>query len=67
MPDIDVIAGYVVDQPLPTPTEVGGSRYEYDDFTESQPVEGEEYVPNTEYTLNQSHNRYKFDKDRVRQ
>ena len=38
MPDIDLIAGYV-----------GSSRYALEDFTESQPVEGEEYVPSTQY------------------
>ena len=48
MPGIDVIAGYVVDQPMPVPTEAGSSRYGLDDFTESQPVEGEEYVPSTQ-------------------
>ena len=36
-----------MDQPLSALTESGGSRYGYDDFTESQPVEGEEYVPST--------------------
>ena len=48
MPDTDVIVGYVVDQSLPTSTEVKGSRYGYDDFTESQPIEWEEYVPSTQ-------------------
>ena len=42
MSDIDVIVGYVVNQPLSAPTEAGGSRYGYDDFTESQPMERED-------------------------
>ena len=46
--DIDVLEGYVVDQPTPAATDVGSSRYAHEDFTESQPVEGEEYVPNTQ-------------------
>ena len=49
MSDIDVIAGYVVDQSLPAPTEVRSSRYGYDNFIESQLIEGEEYVPSTQY------------------
>ena len=43
--DINIIAGYVVDQPLPVLTEARDLRYGYDDFTESQSVEGDEYVP----------------------
>ena len=35
MPDIDIIVGYVVYQPLSALTKAGGSRYGYDDFTES--------------------------------
>ena len=48
MPDIDLIAGYVVDHPGPAATEAGSSRYAVEDFTESQPIEGEEYVPSTQ-------------------
>ena len=48
MSDIDLIAGYIGDQPEPAPTEAGSSRYALEDFTESQPVEGEEYVPSTQ-------------------
>ena len=48
LPDIDVLAGYVVDQPPPTTTDAGSSRYAHEDFTESQAVEGEEYIPNTQ-------------------
>ena len=48
MPDIDLIAGYVSEQPGAAPTEAGSSRYALEDFTESQPVEGEEYVPSTQ-------------------
>ena len=48
MPDIDLIAGYVSEQPRAAPTEAGSSRYALEDFTESQPVEGEEYVPSTQ-------------------
>ena len=33
MPDINIIARYIVDQPLLAPTKVGDSRYRYDDFT----------------------------------
>ena len=50
MPDIDVIAGFIVDQPAPAATEAGSSRYALEDFTESQPVEGEEYVPSTQFS-----------------
>ena len=46
LPDIDLIAGYVADNPPPTATEAGSSRYAVEDFTESQLIEGEEYVPN---------------------
>ena len=35
MPNIDIIVEYVVDQPLPAPTEASGLRYGYDDFTKS--------------------------------
>ena len=35
MPDIDLIVGYVVDQPGPALTEVGSLRYALEDFTES--------------------------------
>ena len=48
LPDIDLIAGYVVDNPAPAATEAGSSRYAVEDFTESQPIEGEEYVPSTQ-------------------
>ena len=48
LPDIDLIAGYVVDNPQPAATEVGSSRYAVEDFTESQPIEGEEYVHSTQ-------------------
>ena len=48
MPDIDLIAGYVSEQPGAAPTEAESSRYVLEDFTESQPVEGEEYIPNTQ-------------------
>ena len=48
MPDIDLIAGYVSEQLGAAPTEAGSSRYALEDFTESQPVEGEEYVPSTQ-------------------
>ena len=48
MLDIDLIVGYVVDQPGPAPTEAESSRYTLENFTESQPVEGEEYVPSTQ-------------------
>ena len=48
MPDIDLIVGYVSEQPGAAPTEAGSSRYALEDFTESQPVEGEEYVPSTQ-------------------
>ena len=44
MPDIDLIAGYVGEQPEPAPTEAECSRYALEDFTESQPVKGKEYV-----------------------
>ena len=42
MPDIDLIARYVGEQPEPALKEVGSSRYALEDFTESQLVEGEE-------------------------
>ena len=48
LPDIDVLAGFVVDQPPPAATDAGSSRYVHEDFIESQPVEGEEYIPNTQ-------------------
>ena len=48
LPDIDLIAGYVADNPPLTATEAGSSRYAVEDFTESQPIEGEEYVPSTQ-------------------
>ena len=48
LPDIDLIAGYVADNPAPTATEAGSSRYAVEDFTESHPLEGEEYVPSTQ-------------------
>ena len=48
LPDIDLIAGYVSEQPGAAPTEIGSSRYALEDFTESQPVEGEEYVLSTQ-------------------
>ena len=47
LPDIDLITGYVADNPAPTATEAGSSRYAVEDFTESQLVEDEEYIPNT--------------------
>ena len=47
MPDIDVIAWYIVDQPRSVQTEAESSRYELEDFIDSQPIEGEEYVLNT--------------------
>ena len=49
MSDIDVIAGYVESQPIAAPIETVGPSYEDDDFTNSQLVQGEEYVPNTQY------------------
>ena len=48
MPDIDLITWYVSEQPGAAPKEAGSSRYALEDFTESQPVEGEEYVPSTQ-------------------
>ena len=47
MSNIDIIIGYVVDQSMLAPTEAGNSRYRLEDFTKSQLVEGEEYVPST--------------------
>ena len=49
IPNIDVIVGHVVDQPMPAPTEAGSSRYRLEDFTESQSVEGKEYAPSTQF------------------
>ena len=48
MSDIDLIVEYEVDQSGPAPTEAGSSRYALEDFTESQPIEGEQYVPSTQ-------------------
>ena len=67
MPDIDLIAGYVGEQPESAPTEAGSSRYALEDFTESQPVEGEEYVPSTQLPETAPRDeRYRLDDHRFR-